>query len=235
MPQQRGVVLTGAAGLIGRSVSQELADAWRLRLTDKVLEGPIETLDVTDLDACRKAFAGADAVVHLAAVPDPEATWEQLLPANVVGAYTVARAAMDAGVRRLVLASSLQAVAGLPEHAQRRATDQARPANLYGATKAWAEALGSWVAATSRTSVVALRLGYFPGRRLDVATTPVSELSAWLSARDAVGFLRGAVEAEVEGFLVANVTSANRHRVADLHGTEEALGYQPVGGAWTLD
>ncbi|WP_380163428.1 NAD-dependent epimerase/dehydratase family protein [Jannaschia sp. R86511] len=182
---RRRVVITGAAGSIGRNVSAPLRTRWQLRETDKVAADGVEHLDVTDLEACREAFAGADAVVHLAAVADPESSWDELLPANVIGAYTVAQAAVDTGVRRLVLASSLQAVAAAPEGTQRRSTDQARPANLYGATKAWAEAIGSWVAASSSTSVVALRLGYFPPERPDPAVTPKRELSAWLSARDA--------------------------------------------------
>ena len=127
------------------------------------------------LDACRAAFTRVDAVVHLAAVPDPDASWERLLPANVVGAHQVARAAGECGVRRLVLASSLQAVSAAPVEivsatpsgTQIRSTDPPRPANLYGATKAWAEALGSWVAATTATSVVALRIGYFALERPD--------------------------------------------------------------------
>jgi nucleoside-diphosphate-sugar epimerase len=69
------VVLTGAAGRIGRAITPQLADRWDLQLTDLVFDHEITALDITDLEACRSAFTGADAVVHLAAVPDPEATW----------------------------------------------------------------------------------------------------------------------------------------------------------------
>jgi nucleoside-diphosphate-sugar epimerase len=64
--------------------------------------------------------AGADAVVHLAAIPDPEASWERLLPANVVGVYQVVQAAVSGGVRRLVLASSLHAVSAVSDQTQLR-------------------------------------------------------------------------------------------------------------------
>ncbi len=101
------VVVTGATGRIGSSTAPLLPAAWRLRLTDLrtgTAAGPagplpVEALDVTDGAACREAFAGADAVVHLAGVPDPAATWEQLLPANVIGTHAVAAAAMACGVR----------------------------------------------------------------------------------------------------------------------------------------
>ncbi|MDQ3611305.1 MAG: NAD-dependent epimerase/dehydratase family protein, partial [Actinomycetota bacterium] len=172
-------------------------------------------LDVTDARACTSVFAGADTVVHLAAVPDPEADWDVLLPANVVGAHAVAQAAVQAGVRRLVLASSLQAVSAMPTGTQVRAEDPPRPANLYGATKAWAEALGAWVAATSSTSVVALRIGNFKVERPDPDVTSSRERAAWLSPRDAADLLRAAVEADVR-LVVANGISANRYRQADL-------------------
>ena len=134
--------------------------------------------------------------MHLAAVPDPEATWGQLLPPNVIGLYNVARAAADAGVRRLVLASSLHAVGAYPQGTQRRVDDPARPANLYGATKAWAEAIGSWIAAETSISVVALRIGWFLERRPTLEEASHVDLSCWLSIRDAAELVRAAVEAE---------------------------------------
>jgi nucleoside-diphosphate-sugar epimerase len=223
--------MTGAAGGIGTAITPMLADRWDLRLTD-LRPGPGTVLDVTDGPACREAFAGADAVVHLAAIPDPKASWEVLHPANVIGAYQVADAARRCGVRRLVLASSLQAVSGDPDEVQRRAGDAARPANLYGATKAWAEALGAWVAASSVTSVVALRIGYFAAiRPLEGEVTPV-ERSAWLSPRDCAELIRAAVEAEGISFAVANGVSANRYSVADLTDTIGTIGYRPADDAW---
>jgi len=91
------------------------------------------------------------------------------------------------------------------------------------------------VAATSATSVVALRIGYFPPGRPDPTVTPVRDLSAWLSARDAGELLLAAVEAEGVQLLIANGTSANRHGIADLHDTETLLGYCPVDDAWADD
>src|SRR6478752_7492502 len=193
------------------------------------VQDPVDgQLDIRDLDACRSALIGADAVVHLGAVSDPAAGWNRLLPANGVGTYTIARAAVDCGGRRLVLASSLHAMSAAPPGYQMRSEDQPRPGNLYGATKAWAEALGAWVSATSTTSAVALRIGYFAEHRPDPATTPPQELSAWLSPRDAAELVRAAVEADLPGFTVANGISANRYRVADLAATISRLHYRPI-------
>jgi uronate dehydrogenase len=86
-----------------------------VRATDLTADERVGALDVRDLEAWRRAFTGVDAVVHLAAIPDPAASWQLLLPTNVVGTYNVAQAAADCGVRRLVLASSLHAVSGAPD------------------------------------------------------------------------------------------------------------------------
>jgi nucleoside-diphosphate-sugar epimerase len=229
----RRVVLTGASGRIGRAIFPLLPADWDVLRTDRETSEDIAALDVTDADACHRVFTGADAVVHLAAVPDPAATWEQLLPANVLGTYHVAEAAAACGVRRLALASSLHAVSSVPSETQLRESDPPRPGNLYGATKAWAEALGAWLAATTSTSVVALRIGYFSMRRPDPDTVPARELAAWLSARDAAELVRAAVETEGIAFIVANGISANRYRRADLRDTMQQLGYQPVDDAWS--
>jgi nucleoside-diphosphate-sugar epimerase len=228
---RRRVVLTGAAGRIGQAVAAMLAQRWDLHRTD-LRPGADAVLDVTDIAACRLAFAGADAVVHLGAVPDPDASWEQLLPTNVIGAHCVVQAAMDSDVRRLVLASSLHAVGGYPRGRQVRQADAPAPTNLYGASKAWLEALGAWAAHSSSTSAVALRIGYFG---VDPPSGPdVTDLqrAAWLSARDCAELIRAAVEAEGLTWVVANGISANRHRFADLSDTQALLGYRPIDDAW---
>jgi nucleoside-diphosphate-sugar epimerase len=228
----RRVVVTGAAGRIGQAIAPLLPPDWDVHGTDLTAGDGISALDVSDAGACRAAFAGVDAVVHLAAVPDPAASWEQLLPVNVVGAYHVAQAAAECGVRRLVLASSLHVISAMPDMTQSRANDPPRPGNLYGATKAWVEALGAWVAgASASTSVVALRIGYFAEARPDAAI-PDRERSAWLSPRDAAELVRAAVEVDCVKFTVANGISANRYLVAELEETMQQLGYRPVDDAW---
>ncbi|HTU28821.1 MAG TPA: NAD(P)-dependent oxidoreductase [Solirubrobacteraceae bacterium] len=226
------VVVTGAAGAIGTLVVSRLGQRWTIRATD-IRSGPsIEHLDVVDVDRCRTIFEGADAVVHLAANPDPASDWSELEVPNVVGAHAVAAAARDCRVRRLVLASSLQVGMAYPHTRQRRTEDAPRPANLYGATKAWAEALGSWVAATSDTSVVALRIGFFSERPPAGQNGTPDNVTAWLSHGDCVRLMQAAVESKRDGFTVVNGISANRYRIAELGEIEREIGYAPVDDAW---
>jgi nucleoside-diphosphate-sugar epimerase len=230
--EQPRVLITGAAGAIGSAVRARLSERWHVRATDLRAAAGIEQLDITDADACHTAFAGIDAIVHLAGNPSPDANWSQLHGPNVIGTYAVAVAARDCAVPRLVLASSQQAVSAYPDTLQRRAEDPPRPANLYGATKAWAEALGSWVASTSDTSVVALRIGYFAEQPPTGDLATPRNLAAWLSHNDAAELIRAAVEADVTGLTVVNGISANRYREATLGEAEQLIGYRPVDDAW---
>jgi NAD+ dependent glucose-6-phosphate dehydrogenase len=226
------VVVTGAAGAIGRLIVARLAGRWDILATDMAPGAGIDRLDVTDMDRCLERFRGADVVLHLAANSSPEASWEALRGPNVEGAYVVAAAAREVGVPRLVLASSQQGVNGYPATRQRRAEDAPRPQNLYGATKAWVEALGSWVALTSDTSVIALRIGYFAAQPpTDTEATP-RNLSAWLSHDDCVRLIQAAVECERTGLTVVNGISANRYRLAEIGAAEASIGYAPVDDTW---
>lgn len=210
----------------------QLSSRWQIHATDMKSAGGIEALDVTDFERCAATFRGADAVVHLAADPDPDAEWSALRGPNVEGTYAVSAAARECGVRRLVLASSVQAMSAYPETRQLRAADAPRPANLYGATKAWAEALGAWVAASSPTSVVALRIGYFAERPPTGDSATPRNLSAWLSHGDCARLIQAAVESEADGLLVVNGISANRYRLAELGEAARRIGYAPVDDAW---
>lgn len=232
MSEKRRVLLTGAAGRIGVAVTDRLSERWDVVATDVAGSG-CQELDVTDAAACRAAFADVDAVVHLAAVPSPNAGWEDLLPANVIGVHSVASAVVALRTRRLVLASSLQAVSAYPADLQVRADDPPRPANLYGATKAWAEAVGSWVTTVSPVEAVAMRVGNFAEQPPTGPDVTPRDLGAWLSPDDCAELVRASVEGPVEGFTVVNGVSANRCRKASHGHAEYRLGFRPSDDAWT--
>src|SRR5216683_6945014 len=93
------VLITGAAGRIGRTLRAGLGKRHRLlRLLDLA---PLDAAaageevvhaDIGDLAAMEAALEGIDCVVHLAGVPE-EDVWEKILPANIVGTYNVFEAA----------------------------------------------------------------------------------------------------------------------------------------------
>ncbi|MGH9126885.1 MAG: hypothetical protein ACRDZ8_19470 [Acidimicrobiales bacterium] len=123
---------------------------------------------------------------------------------------------------------------GYPNSRQLRAEDRVRPGNLYGATKAWSEALGSWVASASTTTVVVLRIGFCLEHPPSGPETTPLDMAMWLSYGDAARLVVAAAAAPAVEYFVGNGISANRFQRLDLESTRAALGYEPLDDAWTL-
>ncbi|MCL4863026.1 MAG: NAD(P)-dependent oxidoreductase, partial [Caldilineaceae bacterium] len=114
---KRKLLITGAAGRIGSFLTNQWKERYDLVLTDahrpeETLGFPFIQADLSDFAAIRRLTEGIDTVIHLGADPRMEAPWETLLPSNVIGAYNVFEAAHQAGCRRLIFASSINAVFG---------------------------------------------------------------------------------------------------------------------------
>lgn len=239
--QRIRVAVTGSDGLIGgvlrAALSQRFEPRWLTRAE----------ADITDLAALERSFNGTDAVVHLAATPDVEATWEEVLPPNVIGAYNAYEAARRAGVRRVVFASSNHAVGGYmyddavfidPERPMQIGTDvPLRPDSLYGASKAWGEALGRLYAEWHGVSVVCLRIGAVrpddrppdPAGRREPPAVAARVPSMWLSHRDCVSLIEAALTADVR-FAIVNGVSDNAGRWFSLEEGRELIGWEPLDG-----
>jgi nucleoside-diphosphate-sugar epimerase len=105
------ILVTGAAGLLGRFVVQELlSNGYTVRGFDRrrgAADIDWRIADVTDAAAVRDAVSGADAVLHIAAVPN---IWsgdgQTIIRVNVQGTYTILEAAEAAGIDRFVFCSS---------------------------------------------------------------------------------------------------------------------------------
>ena len=139
---------------------------------------PCTQADIADLDGIVPAFEGVDAVLHLAA-STMAGDWESLLATNIVGVRNVYEAARIQGVKRVVNISSGATILGyglespykdllageyekLPE--QWPLVNERwpiRPDSVYGASKAWGEALGRYYSDYHGLSVICVRLGAF--------------------------------------------------------------------------
>jgi dTDP-4-dehydrorhamnose reductase len=134
------ILITGAGGQIGRVLRAGLAGHYALRLADIAPQSPageheeVVTADITRPDALRAIMEGVDTVVHLAGIPD-EDTWQKIRDMNIDGCYNVFEAARQAGVKRVVFASSNHAVGF---HRRDRMIDDTvmfRPDSRYGVSK----------------------------------------------------------------------------------------------------
>jgi uronate dehydrogenase len=236
--------VTGAAGRIGSYLRSGLPPlGWHLRCLDLVEPSepqldpqpgpepeakpdglPWSIGDILDPEALAKAMAGVEAVVHLAGIPT-EAPFADLLPANIEGTYQVFEAARLAGVRRLIYAGSNHAVGFHESGSLLTASARARPDSLYGVTKAFGEALGSFYADRYGMDVAAVRIGSCfdrpPGER---------GLGTWLSPGDSVRLVDALLRAPSFGFAVLYGISANTRAWWDLE-PARALGYSPEDDA----
>ncbi|WP_233889460.1 NAD-dependent epimerase/dehydratase family protein [Paraburkholderia flagellata] len=112
------VVVTGGSGRLGQYVVRQLMERFEVKVLD--LQRPPQDLafaevNVLDLEGLRRELAGADSIVHLAAIDfDHQAKPEVYIHVNVQGTWNVLQAAHELGIRRVVLCSSISAC-GLSE------------------------------------------------------------------------------------------------------------------------
>lgn len=242
------VLVTGLSGLIGSALAREIRATHDVSALNRgAVDGvPTTRASLDDFAAIRGAFAGQDIVVHLAARIHDGAGWDALLATNVVGTRNVFQAAADAGVRRVVFASSGAVVAGwelVPPYAQLVAGEYdgigaiplldesmpMRPRNLYASTKVWGEALGRHFADNHGLEVVCLRIGY-----AHAADRPqdARQFSVWNSQRDVVQSIRLAMTAQLpERFDQFFVLSNNRYAYRSIERARRVLGYEPKDAA----
>ncbi len=232
MPSKRTILVTGACGYVAAQLLPALREAYDLRLADVRPVSGVVVADLSDPDRSKYAhlFEGVDSVVHLgyrhagqagafgADVPPIERFDGEL--ANVQMAQNVYRSAYDAGVRRVVMASSNHAADWYEHdlvHARKREmvypTDVPVSDNFYGWAKASYELLGFVYACGifgRKLEVVQVRIGaprdvsgrHYEGELREQHAGPGGsglanfkrDLGAWLSERDLRQLFRRAIE-----------------------------------------
>lgn len=231
------VLVTGSAGSLGRVVAPALVTRGHIvRGFDRAASGLLDDEvvgELTDAEAVGRVAEGMDAIVHFAAYPNPADFVEVLVPSNVIGLYHAFEAAREAGVKRMVLASSAQAASGAlragprPVPVDRRPT----PRNMYGLSKAWAEQMGYMYADLGHMTGFGVRIGWYPRNRAEADRIDEKKLGdCVLTHDDAARFFIRAVEAPdpPEGFAVLFAVSRARGTPPmDLDPAERLIGYVP--------
>jgi UDP-glucose 4-epimerase len=192
------VLVTGGAGAIGSNLTDELvlAGAEEIVVLDNFVRGRKENLawavangpvtivdgDIRDRDLVRELMTGVDVLFHQAAIRITQCAEEPRLALEVLvdGTYNVVEAAVEAGVRKVVAASSAS-IYGLAETFP--TTEKHHPyANdtLYGAAKTFNEGLLRSMRAMSGLDYVALRYFNVYGPRMDVHGLYTEVLVRWM-------------------------------------------------------
>ena len=196
-------LVTGGAGTIGSTIADQLAaaGAGEVIVLDNLVRGRRENLaqaldsgrvrleegDIRDRDLVRRLMSGVDLVFHQAAIRITQCASEPRLALEVLvdGTYEVVEAAADAGVRKVVAASSAS-VYGLADHFP--TTERQHPyANdtLYGAAKTFNEGLLRSFHAMRGLDYVALRYFNVYGPRMDIHGLYTEVLIRWMERIEA--------------------------------------------------
>jgi UDP-glucose 4-epimerase len=196
-------LVTGGAGTIGSTIVDQLvaAGADEIIVLDNLVRGRRENLaqalasgrvrledgDIRDTALVRRLMSGTDVVFHQAAIRITQCASEPRLALEVLvdGTYEVVEAAADAGVRKVVAASSAS-VYGLADHFP--TTESQHPYHndtLYGAAKTFNEGLLRSFHAMRGLDYVALRYFNVYGPRMDVHGRYTEVLIRWMERIEA--------------------------------------------------
>ena len=230
--QPRVWLVTGAAGFVGSNLVEELlglgqtvvgldnfSTGHRANLNEAValhvgagsfrfVEG-----DIRDVEACRAACVGVDYVLHqaaLASVPRSLADPLSSSQVNVEGFLNVLIAARDAGVRRVVFASS-SSVYGDATTIPQVEDRTGRPLSPYAATKATNEVYASVFQRNYGLQTVGLRYFNVFGRRQDPNGAYAAVIPRWVDAllRDVQCEIFGDGGTSRDFCYIANAVQAN--------------------------
>jgi UDP-glucose 4-epimerase len=221
------IVITGGSGKLARYLVPKLIREHEVLLFDKQPPDQNPSLfmqgEVTDMDKLNKAFRGAKAVIHLAAL---RSRYNHLpmkvMETNTLGTFCVLEASRSAEVEKIIFASS-DAVLGMaqsktefpPEYLPIDEKHPLKPKDPYGISKLLGERMCRCYAIGYDINIIALRFSNIlcPGdelKYLDDAKDPTTRrksLWAWVHVGDAVNAIVGALDFELQGLEVFHIAA----------------------------
>ena len=231
-------VVTGGSGKAGRAVVDDLTTQGFDVLNADIAatanpDAPDRRVDLTDLGQTVEALHGADAVVHLAAIPAPRIeTPERTFYTNITSTYNVFHAARVLSIKRVVWASS-ETTLGLPFEREKPAyapIDEQHPLypeSSYALSKVLSEEMARQFARWEGMSFVGLRISNIMEEH-DYERFPefwddpyLRKWNLWgyVDARDVAQACRLGLEAEIDGaeaFIIAAADTVMTLANADL-------------------
>lgn len=241
--EKKRILITGGAGGVGSAIRRELSDRYVFRVIDVVPpqnqgEGDdFVSGDAADYATMVAAADGVDAIIHLARVsvnkdhvPRKARRHSPLrakhtFQTDMPSVWTALEAARINGVKVVVYSSSNH-VTGLNEQdgLLSRPELPVRPDGIYGAGKAFGEAIGRFYADRMGVRVCCIRIVNYkdePGRLYEPGH------SRWFSPRDLGQMVWRCIETEDIQFGIFYGVSGGAEKRFDIANARELLGYEP--------
>ncbi len=227
------IVVTGGSGKAGRWVVADLREHGHEVLNvdnrhDGSTHGLCAVADLTDTGQALELISGAEAVIHLAAIPAPGIRSEaDTFRINTLSTYNVFAAAVATGVERVVWASS-ETVLGLPfdtppSFAPIDETIEPRPETSYALSKLLGEEMAAQLSRKSGIPFLGLRISNimepddyqaFPGFWDDPRLRKWN-LWGYVDVRDVAVAIRLGLDADLKGADIAIVAAGDTVMHAD--------------------
>jgi uronate dehydrogenase len=226
------VLITGASGDVGTHLRRDLADKYRLRLSDlrplknKAKGERFMQADISKMADARRITRGVDAIVHLGGY-SVEGPWEPIHKANIEGCYNMLEAARQNSVKRFLFATSNHAVGFYRRDQTIDHRVYPRPDGRYGVSKAFGEMLGSLYSEKYGMEVFLMRIGHVHPFPMDKR-----RLSIWLSPRDLAQLVCVGIDHRDIRFEIVYGVSGNKRSWYD-NSNAYRLGYRPQDDAET--
>lgn len=234
------ILITGATGTIGVELSKHLIKNHDLflvgrdfsdMLQDVYNQSTILQKDLIDPESWDGLLEGIDYVIQLAGESDQEAEfYGDLLEMNYMLPHNLyEEASKTEGLKRIILASSIHIVDAYPKGTEVKTTDPIRPANLYGVSKAYIEALATYHAYNNNLETIAIRIADYKASDEEISEeTDEYGAAMYLSKEDFNQLIDRCIDVElIEPFLVVNGISNNTFTRLSNEEAQAHLGYQP--------
>jgi UDP-glucose 4-epimerase len=196
--QNSRVLITGGAGLIGSHIADQLVKekASQIVILDNFIRGRRENLawalahgpvrivegDIRDRELLAEVMQGVDVVFHQAAIRITQCAQEPRLALDVlgVGTFNVLEAAVEAGVKKVVAASSASIYGSADEFPTTELHHPYNNRTFYGAAKAFNEGMLRSFHEMYELEYVALRYWNVYGPRMDIYGAYTEVLIRWM-------------------------------------------------------
>ena len=234
--REKRILFLGVTGRIGPTLLEEYSKNYgdccdikigvHKKTFDKFNSVKTNIYDIKNLKTTMKEI---DFVINLAAESNAEASFEEILKPNLIGAYNVFEAARQAKVKRVIFASSVHTIRGYLLKHKVKNTDATWPKNFYGASKVFGESLCRVFSEKYGLSCFAIRIGAYvtDDMRCKVCLTK-DNFGYVITQSDFTQLIHKSILApEKIKFAILSGISNNKRGYMDLKFTKKLIGYKP--------